>query len=209
MGPTVRAWGRLLRTCGRRGERITLGRGRQGREGRFTGRRGVMGEKRRKERETAGVTAEDAEGRGEKRNGPHPRPLSHGRRESGRRSWVVDGRRMGMAPLGQRPSVSVLCPFGGPIALGDCALGTSAAGNRRVACLCRLAHYLGPLTSERQPRVLLRCLLTKNAMAITKKTVPTATIIPGAIGRSFHTALDAACALAAPNWRGGFCVAGH
>lgn len=89
-----------------------------------------MGEKRRKERETAGVTAEDAEGRGEKRNGPHPRPLSHGRRESGRRSWVVDGRRMGMAPLGQRPSVSVLCPFGGPIALGDCALGTSAAGNR-------------------------------------------------------------------------------
>src|SRR5690348_354254 len=51
--------------------------------------------------------------------------------------------------------------------------------------------------------------MTKKAMATTNKTVATATRIPGAIGRSVHIALDAACALAAPYWRGRFCLAGH
>ena len=77
----------------------------------------------------------------------------------------------------------------------------------RHACL--LAHFLGPLTSERQPRVLLRCQITKKAMATTKKTAATATILPRVIGRSVHIAIDAACALASPYRRGRFCLAGH
>ncbi len=64
------------------------------------------------------------------------------------------------------------------------------------------ALHLGPRTSERQPRVLLRRLMTKKAMATTKKTVPTETRTPGVIGRSVHIALDAACALVSLHWRG-------
>jgi hypothetical protein len=63
---------------------------------------------------------------------------------------------------------------------------------------------LHPL-DERQPCVLLRCLMTKKAMATTKKTDATATITPGVIGRSVHIALAAACALAPPYRRGRFC----
>src|SRR5579863_2594774 len=51
--------------------------------------------------------------------------------------------------------------------------------------------------------------MTKKTMATTNKTVATATILPGAIGRSVHLARDAACALASPYWRGRFCLAGH